>query len=120
MHKRLFTLVSLLAACGLPALVTGCLDDSANGQPGGNGIANGDSGGPPGFIPDGSANAEGGVTVDAGIARQGFVPGFGSGGTVTRSAHFTLITRTGGEPGGAGVKQADGKTLVSGTAPTGK
>jgi hypothetical protein len=119
-------MIAFATATGLLVLgASGCVSgDNAvpNPTPAGPGL---DSGQPP-FTTDGS------VTVDSGPADAGSdtaVPpvdagpdaaprftsftGVGSG-VVAHSQHFTVITKTGDEPGGAGVKSSKSFTVVSG------
>jgi hypothetical protein len=90
----------------------GCLDASPEAPPG-----------PPAFSVEGGTDAgsvppitDGAITAD--VTQPLLVTGLGSG-AITRSAHFTLVTKTGQEPGGAGVKRSTSFKMVSGTAPAG-
>jgi hypothetical protein len=86
----------------------GCLSSSgSNPNDGQTGVDSGvlDAGGPPVQTADGS------VLVDAAV--PGFVTGLGSG-QVEHSPNFTLITKTGDMPGGAGVKSSASFHLISG------
>ena len=59
------------------------------------------------------------MAVDAGVdaaTLQSLVTGLGPG-VVAHSAHFTLVTKTGSEPGGAGLKSSANFKLISGAAP---
>ena len=56
------------------------------------------------------------ITIDAGFDAgrpPTLVTGLGSG-VVAHSAHFTLVTKTGSEPGGSGVKRSATFTVISG------
>lgn len=54
--------------------------------------------------------------VDAGPEGSAFASGLGAGAVVTKSSKYTLITKTGGSPGGHGVGKAPAHTIVSGAA----
>jgi hypothetical protein len=107
------------------AAMLGCVG-SSNGAPGGGKTTTpGDDGGQPVFSADGSVIVDGATHGDAG---EDAAPGFDAGtpatfvtglgpSVVSRSAHFTLITKTGDEPGGAGVKSSASFKLISGGAP---
>jgi hypothetical protein len=90
----------------------GCLS-SAGSSP----ITSGDDGG---ISPDAGPpvqTVDGSVPVDAGGATATtFTTGLGSG-VIAHSANFTIITKTGQEPGGAGVKSSTNFTVISGAAP---
>jgi hypothetical protein len=86
----------------------GCLSSSgSNPNDGQNGVDSGplDASGPPVLTADGSVFIDGAV--------PGFVSGLGSG-QVEHSPNFTLITKTGDMPGGAGVKGSPNFHLISG------
>jgi hypothetical protein len=119
--------VIIVAALASVAAV-GCIGTSSSGPTGSKDAATEDSGLPvftgdgSVVVPptDGSAPVDAGqdaapVGVDAGPASS-FVTGLGPS-MVAHSAHFTLITKTGGEPGGAGVKTSAHFTAISGVAP---
>ena len=120
------TLVLALAGSGA---AMGCLG-SSNGGAGPSGPPVIDGGGPPVQTVDGSVLVDGSPSADAGgdsaapgmdggidaASAAAFVTGLGPG-VVARSAHFTIITKTGNEPGGAGVKSSPRFTVVSGAAP---
>lgn len=53
-------------------------------------------------------------------AASSFATGLGAGAVVTKSAKYTLITKTGGSPGGHGVGRSTGHTVVSGAAANAK
>lgn len=60
------------------------------------------------------AGTDAGTTPNASTFATGLGPA-----VVAHSAHFTLITKTGGEPGGAGVKSSSSFKIVSGVAAAG-
>jgi hypothetical protein len=85
----------------------GCLSSSgSNPNDGQNGV---DSGVLDGSVP--VQTADGSVFVDGAV--PGFVTGLGSG-QVEHSPNFTLITKTGDMPGGAGVKSSANFHRISG------
>jgi hypothetical protein len=102
-----------LALVSSAAIVAGCLS-SGTAVP----IAF-DPGSFDGAIPPPPVTVDGAVYVDGG-PEDGSKPtaftGFGSG-VVAHSAHFTIVTKTGNEPGGAGVKSSPNFKVVSGIAP---
>ena len=49
-----------------------------------------------------------------------FATGLGAGAVVTKSSKYTLITKTGGSPGGHGVSKSPAHTAVSGAASSSK
>ncbi len=55
-------------------------------------------------------------TLDAGFDGAAFASGLGAGAVVTKSSKFTLITKTGGSPGGHGIAASPAHTVVSGAA----
>jgi hypothetical protein len=89
--------------------LVGCLS-SQGSSPGAPGI---DAGGEDVFVP---VTVDGSVLVDASAVT--LTTGLGAG-TVSHSQHFTLITKTGNEPGGAGVKGSQSYHLISGAAAAG-
>ena len=113
----------------------GCLSVS-NGSPVPIGVGTElDAGGPPSESIDGAVVVDGStppidagvdaddaatvITIDAGFDAgrpPTLVTGLGSG-VVAHSAHFTLVTKTGSEPGGSGVKRSATFTVISGAAP---
>jgi hypothetical protein len=112
----------MLGALG--ALATGCLN-SSNALP-----LSFDASGPDASIVTPPESTDGAVGVDAGTDAPAPVldagldataptafSGLGSG-IVTHSAHFTLITKTGNEPGGAGVHGSQNFKVISGLAPS--
>jgi hypothetical protein len=65
------------------------------------------------------AGIDGSVFGDAGFdagSLAAFVTGLGPG-VVAHSTHFTVITKTGNEPGGAGVKSSASFKMISGASP---
>ena len=120
--------LAVLASLG----VCGCLGPSNNSPsppPVGSGAIDGAT--PPitadgSVLVDGAAPGDAGadaadaaIAVDAGLdaaALATFVTGLGSG-VVAHSANFTLVTKTGNEPGGAGVKSSPSFRVISGVAP---
>jgi hypothetical protein len=119
----------IIVAALVSVAAVGCIGSSSNGPSGSKDAATEDSGLPvftgdgSVVVPptDGSAPVDAGedaapvVGIDAGPASS-FVSGLGPS-MVAHSAHFTLITKTGGEPGGAGVKTSPHFTAISGVAP---
>ena len=113
---------AVLGMCG--ALATGCLGNSNSVPP------PFDASGPDAAIVTPPETTDGAVMVDAGTdapaplldagldatAPTAF-SGLGSG-IVTHSAHFTLVTKTGNEPGGAGVHGSQNFKVISGVAPS--
>ncbi len=98
--------LSLALAASVASL--GCLSSSgSNPNLGLTGVEAGvlDGSGPPVQTADGSVFVDGAV--------PGFVTGLGSG-QVEHSPSFTLITKTGDMPGGAGVKSSASFHLISG------
>ena len=111
----------------LAALAGGCLDSSNNVT------FSFDASGPDAAITmPPPSSTDGAVAVDAGpdapppvveagvdaSATKAAFSGLGSG-IVTHSAHFTLITKTGNEPGGAGVHGSKSFKVISGIGPSG-
>jgi hypothetical protein len=90
----------------------GCLSSAGSSPSSPEGDAGIADSGPPVQTIDGS------VLVDGGGPVASLTTGLGSG-IVAHSAHFTLITKTGDEPGGAGLKSSEHFTVVSGAAPAG-
>jgi hypothetical protein len=93
----------------MPLASLGCLS-SQGSSPNAPGIDGGEDASVPVQTFDGSVN------VDASVAT--LTTGLGAG-TVTHSQHYTLITKTGNEPGGAGVKSSSSFHLISGAAAAG-
>lgn len=58
--------------------------------------------------------------VDAGPDGASFATGLGAGAVVTKSAKYTLITKTGGSPGGHGIAKSPSNVVVSGAAASSK
>ncbi len=100
---------SLAFVVAVPLAALGCLS-SAGSSP--NATPGSDAGGLDGGIP--VETIDGSVFVDGGI--PALVTGLGSG-QVEHSEHFTLITKTGDLPGGAGVKSSASFHIISGAAP---
>lgn len=63
---------------------------------------------PDATTPPPDAGLEGGVSFNTGL---------GSGAVVSKSSKYTLITKTGGSPGGHGIAKTPTHTIVSGAAP---
>jgi hypothetical protein len=110
--------------CGaLAGLVIGCVDDSKSPPPLGFHL---DAGLTPTPLADAAPPADGpGVdaavpALDAGPDGASFATGLGAGAVVTKSAKYTLITKTGGSPGGHGVSRTPIHTVVSGAAANAK
>jgi hypothetical protein len=102
-------LVPILATAFAAA---GCLDSGAAQTPQDGGTVSVDGALPPISV-DGSVPVFG----DAGPDAQGVLGlggGVGAGGVLTQSEHFRLITKTGGEPGGSGVKSSGAFKMVGG------
>jgi hypothetical protein len=75
---------------------------------------------PPPVTDAGDAGDAGPLFADGGIEAGAFFAGGLGSGVVAHSAHFTLITKTGTEPGGAGLHSSSSFKLVSGATPPGK
>jgi hypothetical protein len=108
MSKLVATASAILAlAC------FGCVSQSA-GTP----ISPGEDAGFPdgGVLPTVDASLDGSIFGEAGDASAFFSTGLGSG-VVAHSAHFTLVTKTGTEPGGAGVRSSKSFKMISGVTP---
>ena len=107
-------------ACAL--LAVACVDSNGSevGGDDGGGLTV-DAKGPPINTADGAVDsAAPPPPVDGSTPRlESFSTGIGAGATVAHSKSFTLITRTGGTPGGAGVKKSQGFTIVGGVTPAG-
>jgi hypothetical protein len=109
----MFKLVAICAAAtSLGAM--GCLSSAGSGST--------DAGSNVGAF-DGNFNIEE-AGVDAGdatttpVTEGGVISYAGIGaGIVAHSAHFSLITKTGMEPGGSGVHSSPSFKVISGTAP---
>ncbi len=97
----------LTLALAASAASLGCLSSSGSNPNLGLTVEAGvlDGSGPPVQTADGSVFVDGAV--------PGFVTGLGSG-QVEHSPNFTLITKTGDLPGGAGVKSSASFHLISG------
>jgi hypothetical protein len=115
----LFTLA--LASLG----AAGCLSPSAGGGTGTFDASFGDDGNVtlPVQTEDGAVAVDSAAPNDASLGADAsaiatFVSGLGSS-VVAHSAHFTVVTKTGELPGGAGVKSSAHFTLVSGAAAAG-
>jgi hypothetical protein len=121
-------------AVAIAPLAAGCLSASGsntnpdNNQPGidgslpvltSDGSVPVDSGGADAAAPEDAGQRDSAVpffdaSFDAATLKS-LVTGLGSS-VVSRSQHFSLVTKTGNEPGGAGVKSSAHFTLVSGAA----
>lgn len=58
--------------------------------------------------------------ADAGPDGATFATGVGAGAVVTKSAKYTLITKTGGSPGGHGIAKSPSNVVVSGAGASSK
>jgi hypothetical protein len=95
--------------------------DSGPSQPDGSIVIVGadDAGDATAIVPVDAGDAAPPVPFDGGVDASTFFPtGLGSG-VVAHSAHFSLITKTGMEPGGAGVHSSTSFKMISGVAPAG-
>ena len=112
-----------LFAFAVGGIATGCVDDSKNNLAPPLGLDSGlvlpptADASTPVVIPGNDASLP---SFDAGPDGSSFATGLGAGAVVTKSAKYTLITKTGGSPGGHGVSKTPSHTVVSGAAANAK
>lgn len=124
--RSIAAVFATLTAFGIAGSAIGCVDDNKNVfipplelDSGLQGPPVVDAAVPPPVIVD-AAFPIPDAGLDAASSSSSFATGLGAGAVVTKSAKYTLITKTGGSPGGHGVGRSTGHTVVSGAAANAK